>query len=103
MYEDIFAERLSKLRIKKGISARNMSLSLGQSADYINKIENKKRFPSLQGFFNICEYLELTPSDFFDVNVDNPLLTNEVIEYLNKFDDATTLSILDIIKRIEVK
>ena len=40
MYYDNFAARLSKLRQEKGVSARDMSLSLGQSESYINKIEN---------------------------------------------------------------
>ena len=35
MYEDRFADRLSQLRIEKGISARDMSLSIGQNAGYI--------------------------------------------------------------------
>ena len=30
-YEDVFALRLSKLRAKKGVSARDMSLSIGQN------------------------------------------------------------------------
>ena len=34
-----FARRLSELRLIKSISARDMSLSLGQSESYINKIE----------------------------------------------------------------
>lgn len=39
-YEKWFAERLTALRMEKGVSARDMSLSLGQSESYINKIEN---------------------------------------------------------------
>lgn len=35
-----FARRMSQLRQAKGVSARDMSLSLGQSAGYINNIEN---------------------------------------------------------------
>ena len=38
-----FAERLTELRMERGVSARDMSLSLGQSESYINKIENKKK------------------------------------------------------------
>ena len=41
MYEDLIAKRVSQLRMQKGVSARDMSLSLGQSESYINKIENK--------------------------------------------------------------
>ena len=42
MYEDEFALRLAQLRSKKGVSARDMSLSIGQNAGYINSIESGK-------------------------------------------------------------
>ena len=40
MYESDFQLRLAQLRAKKGVSARDMSLSLGQNAVYINNIES---------------------------------------------------------------
>ena len=49
--EEKFAERLSQLRLAKGVSARDMSLSIGQSAGYINNIENKNNLPSMSAFF----------------------------------------------------
>ena len=51
MLEDQFCERLTQLRLKKGVSARDMSLSLGQSESYINRIESKKMLPSMSVFF----------------------------------------------------
>ena len=42
LYENDFAKRLSELRIQKGVSARDMSLSLGQNSGYINHIENRQ-------------------------------------------------------------
>ena len=36
VYEDFVPERLAKLRMQKGVSARDMSLSLGQANNYIN-------------------------------------------------------------------
>ena len=42
-----FIQRLVDLRLKKGVSARDMSLSLGQSAGYINNIENGVNYPSI--------------------------------------------------------
>ena len=36
-YIDFFYKRITDLRIQKGVSARDMSLSLGQSESYINK------------------------------------------------------------------
>ena len=72
VYEDFVPERIAKLRIQKGVSARDMSLSLGQANNYINNIENKKSLPSMQAFFYICEYLGVTPLEFFDDGNENP-------------------------------
>lgn len=51
MYEDFVPERLAQLRTQKGVSARDMSLSLGQANNYINNIENKNHFPPCSHFF----------------------------------------------------
>ena len=60
-----FAQRLFELRSAKGVSAREMSLSLGQGSGYISNIENRHNLPSMTQFFAICEYLGITPSTFF--------------------------------------
>lgn len=65
MYEDFFSDRIAELRIQKNVSAREMSLALGQNESYINRIENQRSFPSMQVFFYICEYLNVTPKEFF--------------------------------------
>ena len=74
-----FSQRLSTLRINKGVSARDMSLSIGQSAGYINNIENGVNYPSMQNFFYICEYLGITPVEFFDTATINPGKVAELI------------------------
>ncbi|MBQ9626893.1 MAG: helix-turn-helix transcriptional regulator [Treponema sp.] len=61
-----FSDRLRKLRNDKKISAREMSLSLGQNVNYINYIENGRNFPSMQGFFLICDYLGISPAEFVE-------------------------------------
>ena len=43
-----------------------MNKSIGQSEEYINKIESGYSLPSLSGFFYICEFLEVTPYEFFN-------------------------------------
>lgn len=99
MYEALFYERLSSLRIDKGVSARDMSLTLGQSAGYINSLENQKAYPSMQVFFYICEFLGVTPSEFFDPDNKHPQEYKEIIEALNKLDRET----LEQIKAIIIK
>ena len=43
-----------------------MNEFIGQSEGYINKIESGYSLPSLSGFFYICEFLEVTPYEFFN-------------------------------------
>ena len=86
MYEEKFPIRLAKLRTAKGVSARDMSLSIGQNAGYINNIENGKALPSMAGFFFICEYLGITPQEFFDFESEQPELLDSVIGNLKKLN-----------------
>ena len=70
--EELFYKRLTELRMAKNISARDMSLSIGQSPNYINSIENKRNFPSMQVFFYICDYFDISPMEFFDLEAKSP-------------------------------
>lgn len=98
MYEKRFAERLSSLRNQKGISAREMSLAIGQNSSYINHIENSQIMPSMLAFFNICEYLNITPQDFFDFDNRFPSVNNELLYNLHKLNEEEITSINTIIK-----
>ena len=92
----IFAERLSKLRMEKGVSARNMSLSLGQSEGYINAIENGKTLPSMTQFLYICEYLDITPSDFFDYETENPKAADKIMAKLKRLNTHQLQAIMTV-------
>lgn len=77
--ENIFRERLIKLRLNKNVSQREMSLALGQSEGYIKQIENKSSFPSMMVFFNICDYFDIAPKDFFDGETEYPTITCSIL------------------------
>lgn len=100
MDEKDFSLRLAQLREKKGVSARDMSLSMGQNPGYINNIESGKSMPSLTGIFYICDYLGITPGEFFDMEVQNPTKLNEIIENLKRLDDRQLDTIAMLIKDI---
>lgn len=100
MYENDFSIRLAQLRAKKGVSARDMSLSLGQNAGYINDIENGKALPSMGTFFYICEYLNITPNDFFDTDTANPEKLNRLIAKMKLLNDTQLDSIAILIDSI---
>lgn len=102
-YLSWFPMRITELRTQKGVSARDMSLSLGQSESYINKIENKRTLPSMAGFIYICEYFGITPQEFFNEGSPVPQKTKEVIQELEKLTssqiDHIMLIIHDIIEK----
>ena len=98
MYENYFAERLSELREQKNVSAREMSLALGQNESYINRIENKKSFPSMQVFFYICEYLDISPKDFFDRTAADPNKLGEIYEDIKKLNTKQLENISALVK-----
>ena len=102
-YIDFFYKRITDLRIQKGVSARDMSLSLGQSESYINKIENKRALPSLTGFIYICEYLGVTPQEFFDIEDIRPVQNKEINQAINKLTAIQAEHILQVIKDIGEK
>ncbi len=103
MYEEFVYERVSKLRTQAGCSARDMSLSLGQNESYINRIENKKSLPSLSGLFFICEYLGITPKEFFDDGNPYPEKLNGIIEDLKQIDDTVLAGLAVVVKELAEK
>ena len=80
MTKEEFALRLAKLRQARSVSARDMSLSMGQSPSYISSIENGSAFPSMTGFFYICEYLHVTPGEFFAEDVEEPAWLQDLMD-----------------------
>ncbi|MCM1268325.1 MAG: helix-turn-helix domain-containing protein [Bacteroidales bacterium] len=100
MYENFLSDRLAELRTQKGISARDMSLSLGQANNYINTIENRKSLPSMQSFFYICEFLKITPQEFFDVENTDPKMLRDIMDEAKKLDHTAQTHILGIMKEL---
>ena len=90
MDKQLFVKRLTQLRVNKNVSAREMSLSLGQNSGYINFIENGLRMPSMEMFFEICDYLEVTPAEFFDFEgIEKPEKIHLLMEQAQKLSDKS--------------
>ena len=74
-----------------------MSLAIGQNGSYINRIENRQAFPSMQVFFYICEYFQISPKEFFDEENLNPLKTSRIAKELETLDDVQLDTVLSVI------
>ena len=97
MYKDMFVSRLAQLRLQKNVSARDMSLSIGQNPAYINNIETGKALPSMSAFFYICEYLDVSPKDFFDIDSINPQEVRHIADKLARLNEKKLKDISNII------
>ncbi len=100
MYDDFTRNRITQLRIRKGVSARDMSLSLGQNSNYINQIENRKALPSLPVLFYICEYFGITPQQFFDEGNAYPAELADLMEELKKLDATALAHITGLVREL---
>ena len=100
MEQSDFIKRLVELRVSKGVSARDMSLSMGQSPGYINNIENGVNFPSMTAFFYICEYLGITPKEFFDTETPNPTKAHELLEATKGLSDEQLDNLISLAKNL---
>ncbi len=103
MDEKDISLRLATLRTKKNVSAREMSLAIGQNPNYINHIETGNATPSLAGLSYICEYLGITMSDFFEFNSTNPTKINKINEYLKQLNDEQLEMIENLVKNLANK
>ena len=98
--ENEFCERLHCFRRKLSVSAREMSLSLGQNESYINNIERGRALPSMHLFFCICDYLHITPYDFFESEDSFPLRLRLLVKDINRLKKRDIEQVDTLIKRM---
>lgn len=100
VYEDFIRERITQLRLKKGVSEYQMSYDLGHSRGYVYNISSGKALPPLKEFFAICDYFHITPQEFFDEGLRDPALIREAMEGMKQLSEDDLLLLLDIINRM---
>lgn len=94
--EDALRQRLTDLRLKEGLSEYQLSLALGLSKGYIQQISSKRSLPSMRHFFDLCEYFQISPSEFFDVENKDPQLTQDLMKIARKLDEEQLKLLIDI-------
>ena len=100
MDEQFVRDRITQLRLRKGVSEYKMSYDLGHSRGYVHNRSSGKATPSMKEFFAICEYFELTPQQFFDEGTQNPELIQKAINGMKQLDEKDMLMLLGFINRM---
>jgi len=103
MDERFISERIAQLRTQADVSARELSLTLGQSTGYINTIERGQSLPSMGMFLVICDHFKITPQEFFNDDMDYPMLTKNLLKDINGLNDKQLENISAIIKDMKKK
>lgn len=100
MDESFVRERITQLRLRKGVSEYQMSYDLGHSRGYVHNISSGKALPPMKEFFAICDYFGLTPQQFFDEGTQNPELIQKAIAGMKQLDETDLLMLLGLINRL---
>ena len=100
MDENFVKERITQLRLKKGVSEYQMSYDLGHSRGDVYNISTGKALPPLKEFLAICDYFEITPQQFFDTSTQSPELIQKALEGMRRLDEDDMLMLLGIINRL---
>lgn len=96
-------ERISILRTKKNVSEYKMSTDLGHSKSYMQSISSGRSMPSLGEFLYICEYLGVTPREFFDEKISEPQLVQRLYELTRDMPEADLKILISTAERLNDK
>lgn len=101
MEEQFIRDRISTLREQKQVSERKMSLDLGHSTSYIRSITSGRSLPSMSEFLYICEYLGVTPMEFFNEGKSTTLIQQKAIDYIYSMSDEDVGLMIGFIERMK--
>lgn len=92
--------RITQLRLQKGVSEYQMSYDLGHSRGYVFNISSGRSLPPMGEFLQICDYFGITPNQFFDETLEDPVLLQTAINELRKLNDDDLMLIIGNIRRL---
>ena len=93
-------DRITQLRMNKGVSEYQMSYDLGHSRGYINNISSGKTLPSMTEFLAVCEYFCITPAEFFNENFNDPRMSKELCDAINALSAEEARTVKQLLELI---
>lgn len=82
MDEKSVRDRITELRMLAEMSEYQLSLELGHSKSYIQSISSGRTSPSMSAFFEICNYFNISPMEFFDKDIKDPDHLHRIVDRL---------------------
>lgn len=101
MFETYVRNRITELRLSKGVSEYKMSLDLGHGKNYIQSITSGRSLPSLSELPYICEYLGVSVRNFFDETSKSPALIQDILKRAQSLNEDDLIAIINIMDRMK--
>lgn len=100
---EFIRERITQLRLAKGVSEYQMSYDLGHSRSYVYNISSGRCLPPMGEFLQICEYFQITPAQFFSPAPGLSPIGETVQAELSALDEKDAALVLALIRRLREK
>ena len=76
---------------------------MGHSKSYMQSISSGRSMPSLGEFLYICEYLGVTPKEFFEEEMKDPQLVQSLCELTRNMSEADLNVLISTAERLNDK
>lgn len=102
---DFIRNRITEIRIQRGISEYQLSYELGHGKNYVHNIVTGHSKPSLNELLCLIDTLGVTPQDFFDEQrtFSNPVLVKSILDTMKGLGEADLQAILLMAERLHNK
>lgn len=100
LYEDIL-NRMGFFMDKANLSARQTSLRLGYSEQFMKRIFNKSVELKLSTFLDFLELVDITPQDFFYIGKNFNRENKNILEMFNSLSTDNQQTIIDLMKKLK--
>jgi transcriptional regulator with XRE-family HTH domain len=92
-------QRISQLRTKANLSARELSLRIGKNEAYITRLESKNTFePSVSTLLDIITVCNSNELEFFYYDINQYKKDLEIINLLKTTTEKKKQAIIDLLK-----
>lgn len=100
MHKNEVVRRISFLRTKVGLSARELSLRIGKNSAYISRLESKSDSfePSVSTLLEIIEVCGSTPAEFFYYDMYSYEKDKQIIDLLKTISPIKKEAIINLLK-----
>lgn len=96
-----FALRLARIIADRGIAESKMSEDLNFHRTYIHNITSGRSLPKMEPFFQICNYLDITPAEFFNTPEEEKEKLSLVTKSFLELPPDVKLALLDVIRKLK--